>query len=234
MTAHMTIVSTFDDKETADRAMEALRGEGFGDGELSLLDASAEQLAQDLAKRGFGEADTRYFADAAGEGKTLVCARVAEDKADKAAAILDRFERPEGDEGERAEEREERTVPVVEEQVSVAKSRAATGGARVSTKVRERPVEETVTLREEHVEAQERPADRALRPEEAAAAFEEKTVEMMGVREEAEVRKEARVVGEVTLTKETQTREETLRDTARRTEIEVETLGDGADASKRK
>ena len=48
---------------------------------------------------------------------------------------------------------------------------------------------------------------------------------MMGSREEAEVSKTARVVGEVSLNKQTGEREQTVRDTVRRTEVEVEKLG---------
>jgi stress response protein YsnF len=44
----------------------------------------------------------------------------------------------------------------------------------------------------------------------------------MGTREEAEVSKTARVVGEVSLNKQTNEREQTVRDTVRRTEVEVE------------
>jgi stress response protein YsnF len=53
-------------------------------------------------------------------------------------------------------------------------------------------------------------------------AFEGKTVEMMGTSEEAEVSKTARVVGEVSLNKQTNEREQTVRDTVRRTDVEVE------------
>jgi len=120
----------------------------------------------------------------------------------------------------RAERRE--TVPVVEEGLEVGKREVATGGVRVTSSVSERPVEETVTLREERVEARRTRADRELGPEEAEAAFEGRTVEMVGTAEEAEVRKTARVVGEVALGKRVEERKETVRDTVRRTEVEVE------------
>jgi stress response protein YsnF len=51
---------------------------------------------------------------------------------------------------------------------------------------------------------------------------------MVGTGEEAEVRKVARVVGEVTLAKRVGEREETVRDTVRRTEVEVEEVGPGS------
>ena len=95
----------------------------------------------------------------------------------------------------------------------------------MTTSVSEQPVEQTVTLREEKVEAERRPADRELSPEEADAAFQGKTVEMLGTSEEVEVSKTARVVGEVAIGKAVGEREETIQDTVRRTEVEVEELG---------
>jgi uncharacterized protein (TIGR02271 family) len=118
----------------------------------------------------------------------------------------------------------EETAPIVEEELSIGKREVASGGVRVTTSVEEKPVEKTVSLREEEVEAERRPTDYKLSPEEAEAAFEEKTVEMMGTSEEAEVSKTARVVGEVSLNKQTNEREQTVRDTVRRTDVEVEAV----------
>jgi stress response protein YsnF len=100
----------------------------------------------------------------------------------------------------------------------------------VTSSVSEAPVEveETVTLREEEVSAERTPASRKLSAEEAEAAFRGRTVEALGTREEAEVSKVARVVGEVSIGKQTKEREETVRDTVRRTEVEVEKVEAGA------
>ena len=117
-----------------------------------------------------------------------------------------------------------RTFIEAEEKVSIAKRQVGRGGVQVTTSVSEQPVEQTVTLREEKVEAQRRSADRALSPEEAEAAFQEKTVELTATGEEVEVRKEARVTGEVTLSKQTEEREQKVQDKVRRTEVEVEEI----------
>ena len=45
---------------------------------------------------------------------------------------------------------------------------------------------------------------------------------MMGTTEEVEVRKEARVVGEIELSKQAKEREQTVHDTVRSTDVEVE------------
>lgn len=68
-------------------------------------------------------------------------------------------------------------------------------------------------------------ADRVLGEAEAAAVFEEKTVEMMGTQEEVEIHKQARVVGEVEITKEVEAHQTTVKDTVRKTEVEVEEVG---------
>ena len=135
---------------------------------------------------------------------------------------MDRYESG-GNDKERGAGREE-TVPVVEEELSVGKRKVATGGVRVTSRVVERPVQRTVHLREEHVEAERKRSDRVLSPEEAEAAFRDKTVEVTGTAEEAEVRKTAREVGEVSLGKRVEERTETVRDKVRRTEVEVEEL----------
>ena len=221
------VVTSYENQEQADQAIDALRQEGFGDQEIKVLKGKGETILRELTKHGFEEEDAREFAEAAEEGKTLLSARIPEAKADTAVSIMQSFEVTEEDEAssgkaEGKRRSHEQTVPVAEEKLSVEKYKVGQGGVRVNSKVSERPVEQSVTLREEHVEAERRPADRPLKGEEAEAAFEEKTVEMMGSREEAEVRKEARVTGEVALTRETTERKETVRDKVRSTEVEVE------------
>ncbi len=217
-----SVISAFDDQKIAGQVIDALLSEGFQDRDIQVLKGDADELMSEIAEHGFDKEDARGFAEAAGEGKTLVAARVPEAKVERAVAIMERYEASQG-KGRQGSGRGE-TVQVVEEELSVGKRKVANGGVRVTTSVSERPVKETVRLREEHVEAERRPADRKLSADEADAAFEGRTVEMMGTSEEAEIRKEARVVGEVSLSKETKEREQTVRDTVRRTDVEVEEI----------
>jgi uncharacterized protein (TIGR02271 family) len=226
-----SVISVFDDQKIAGKVVDALRSEGFKDRDIQVLEGEGDELMSEIAEHGFGKEDARGFAEAADEGKILVAARVPEDKLDRAVAIMERFEAASG-EGRPAASGSEETVQVVEEEVSIGKRKVANGGVRVTSSVSERPVKETVQLREEHVEAERRSADRKLSADEAEAAFKEKTVEMMGTSEEAEIRKEARVVGEVSLSKETKERQQTVRDTVRRTDVEVEKIEAGARKSK--
>jgi uncharacterized protein (TIGR02271 family) len=115
-------------------------------------------------------------------------------------------------------------VPVVEEEVQVGKRQVQRSGVRLYTRVTERPVEETVRLRDETVHVERRPVDRPATEADVAAATE-RTVEVTETDEEAVARKQARVVEEVVVGKAQEERTETVRDTVRRTEVEVESVG---------
>jgi stress response protein YsnF len=216
-----SVISAFD-RETAGRVVEELVRAGFPERDVAVLEGGGDEIEREVVARGFGRDDAREFAEAAGRGKALVAAEVPEAQVERAVAIMDRHESGGNDE-ERGAGREE-VVPVVEEELSVGKRKVATGGVRVTSRVVERPVQRTVHLREEHVEAERRRADRVLSPEEAEAAFKDRTVEVTETAEEAEVRKTAREVGEVSLGKRVEERTETVRDKVRRTEVEVEEL----------
>lgn len=102
-------------------------------------------------------------------------------------------------------------------------------------RVTEKPVEETVILREEHVNVERRPVDKplgAVGPD----AFKEGVIEVAETGEEAIVSKQARVVEEVVVGKQVTEREETIRDTVKRTDVEVEQLdaNSSTDATNRK
>lgn len=111
-------------------------------------------------------------------------------------------------------------MKVVEEDLLVGKRVIEHGRVRVYSHVTERPVEEQVSLREEHVTVKRRPVDRPATNEDLNA-FRESTVEMTEYAEEAVVAKEARVVEEVVVGREVETHTETVRDKVRRTDVEV-------------
>ncbi len=115
-------------------------------------------------------------------------------------------------------------IPVIEEQLQVGKRTVQRGGVRVFSRVTETPVQESVQLREEHVTIERTAVDQ---PASAAdiEAFKEGTIEVRESAEEAVVGKTARVVEEVRVGKEVTERTETIQDTVRRTDVEVEQLG---------
>ncbi len=116
------------------------------------------------------------------------------------------------------------TAKVIEENLQVGKRVVETGGARLRSRIVERPVEESVRLRQERVTVQRTPVDRPA-TEADFTSFKEGEVELVERAEVPVVGKEARVVEEVSLGKQVEERDETIRDTVRKTEVDVENLG---------
>lgn len=119
---------------------------------------------------------------------------------------------------------DEKRIPVVEEEMKVGKREVQRGGVRVVKRVRETPVNESVQLRDEHAKVERRPAsgDASLAGRDA---FKEESFELRESAEEAVVSKNARVVEEVVVGKEVKQRTENVKDSVRRTDVDVEQLG---------
>jgi len=110
------------------------------------------------------------------------------------------------------------TIPLAEEQVQVGKERVERP-VRVRRFVVERPVEQQVNLRDERVEIERRPAQGTTVGD---RAFEERTVEVRESHEVPTVNKTAKVTEEAVVRREGTERTETVRDTVRKEEIEVD------------
>ena len=120
----------------------------------------------------------------------------------------------------------EKVIPVVEEQAKIGKRDVERGHVRVYSHVTERPIEEHLRLREERIRVERRPVDRPVGYV-PAEAFKEQSFELTERAEEPVVEKRARIVEEVTIGKDVQEREETVRERVRRTDVEVERTGGG-------
>jgi uncharacterized protein (TIGR02271 family) len=224
----------------------ALTGAGIG--------AVAGGLVGALVDMGIPEEEAEYYAEGVRRGGTLVTVTAADEMANQAASIMENYDpinveerasqwqesgwtgfnanaAPYTDE-EITRERDrygswdddDETLEVVEEELAVGKRTIDRGGVRVRSYVTERPVEESVRLREETVNVQRRPVDRPA-SEADLNAFEEGTIEVTAVAEEPVVSKRARVVEEVVIDKDVQERTETVHDTVRRKDVEVEDMG---------
>ncbi len=112
------------------------------------------------------------------------------------------------------------TLQLAEEFLNVGKRAVRGGTTRIRRYTVEKPVEENVTLHNERVVLDRRPVTdgRVL----ANADFTDKTISMTEMNEEAVVSKTARVVEEIGLHKEASDRVETVRDTLRKDDVEVE------------
>jgi uncharacterized protein (TIGR02271 family) len=125
-----------------------------------------------------------------------------------------------GREGNVSGEREE-VIPIVEENLVVGKRDVNRGGVRVRSYVSEVPVHEQIRLRNERVNVERRSVDQPLSAADGDA-FRERTIDMTATGEEAVVGKNARVVEEVVISKTAEEHVETIDDTVRKTEVEID------------
>lgn len=121
-------------------------------------------------------------------------------------------------------QQDRQAIPVIQEELQVGKREVQRGGVRVYQRVKETPVEESVQLREERVNVERRPVNQPA-SEADLAALKEGSFEIRETAEEPIVQKTARVVEEVRVGKEATERTEKVRDTVRRSDVEVEQLG---------
>ena len=131
---------------------------------------------------------------------------------------------------ERSQTVSEENIPIVEEELRIGKREVSRGGARVRSYVREVPVHEQVSLREEHVSVERRPVTDGSRSADLDAddLLRERNIDMSATAEEAVVSKEARVTEEVVVRKTAEQRLEEVEDTVRRTEVDIDEDEGGA------
>jgi uncharacterized protein (TIGR02271 family) len=115
---------------------------------------------------------------------------------------------------------DEEVIALSEEQLTVGKRLVNHGTTHIRRFVVETPVEENVTLHTERVSIDRRPASAGAGIDNAD--FTDRTIEVTETDEEAVVGKTARVKEEVVVHKEATDRVETVRDTVRRQDVEIE------------
>ena len=216
---------------------------------------SLAAIRHELESEGVPEGDAKLYEEGMRAGDTLEVAHTDDDRAEEAREIMNRHGALDIHDAfaqrgsyldaapvaavaaaapTMAERREstagEVVVPVVEEELAVGKRQIQRGGVRVFQRVEERPVTETVTLRDETVSIERHAVDRAV-ADTGAAFAQTADVVLTETHEVPVVTKDARVVEEVVVGKTETDRVETVRDTVRRTDVEVEEVT--ADTTKR-
>jgi uncharacterized protein (TIGR02271 family) len=238
MTDMRTVVGLFEDAEEARRAIADLKQSSIATDSIREVNNAPEsaQMLQALTSD-IGEPDIRFYQEGVRQGGTLVVVTAPMQDAQRAAEIMARYNMVDVD-ARSAEYRsagsdyslrefgdEDYVLPVIEEELNVGKRTVERGRMRVYSRVVEVPVEEQVRLREERVSVERRPVNREVTDADLAA-MKDQTIEMTAMAEEAVVAKRARVIEEVVVRKEAQDRTETVRDTVRRTDVNVERTED--------
>jgi uncharacterized protein (TIGR02271 family) len=250
-TSQRLLTAFFDNREDAHQAVEGLASMGIPRRDITMVEGSERGRTGayvDQEGTGFWEAlkdlflpeEDRYtYAEGLRRGGYLVSVRVSDAQYGRALDILDdegtinideRAEawRVEGWTGygagspaaTRAASEREEVIPVTEEELRVGRREVGQGRVRVRSYVVEQPVQEQVGLRQERVDVERRPVDRPVSGDESL--FRERTIEAEEKAEEPVVSKEARVKEEVVVRKDVDQRTETVADTVRRTEVDVE------------
>ena len=186
------------------------------------------------------ESDRNYYSEGVSRGGAILSVTVPDNRADALADRLEQYGASNVDaQGSSATSgtaartgtvgtttanrnaTEDVAIPVVEEELQVGKRQVRRGGVRVYSHLVETPVEESVQLREEHVRVQRNTVERPATEADFQAA-KGGAIELTETAEEPVVSKQARVVEEITVGKDVTQRTETVKDTVRRTEVEVE------------
>jgi uncharacterized protein (TIGR02271 family) len=191
--------------------------------------------------------DTSVYDRSIDSGSSVVTVRVSGDQVDRVSSILETHNPIDLDERsaqylnsettetstgspvtattspahtEMATASESGTIQLAEETLAVGKRAVGRATTRIRRFVVETPVQEQVSLRDETVTLERHPVVDA-RPI-GTADFTDKVIEMTETSEEAVVSKTARVVEEVNLRKDVTDHVETVKDTLRRDEVEIE------------
>lgn len=233
---HTTLICLFHDKSHAEAALQDLRAGGIPESNIKIVD-SPENLkvkATSFEQWKVPERDASLLIDGINQGGAVIAVSATESGAAQVEAVFERHQAAQVDEAvtqtptratvasqARTGARQEGGVlDVVEETLQVGKREVQRGGVRLYQRVIEKPVTETVNLREEHVRVQRRPVDRPA----TTSDFQEQAIALTETGEEAVVSKKARIVEEVVIGKEVTEHTEQIKDTVRRTDVVVEEL----------
>jgi len=240
MSAHEMVV-LFDTVEASRRAEKALEAAGFADPDVNTLDAAAvaknagkANAGPGLWKRLFGQEVKLYegaaYEKALAKGGAVLTVRIKGDEdAAKAEAILAKHNPVDLEArgaGIVAEHKalgdvKESVLRLAEEQLEVGKRTVAAGKTRVRRYVTEREVQEKVNLTEVHAEVLRKAVNETVADD---WDWSDSTIEVTETREEAVVSKTAHVAEEIRLKTEETERTETIKETVRKQEAEIEHL----------
>jgi uncharacterized protein (TIGR02271 family) len=208
----------------------ALTGAGLG--------AVTGGLIGGLTNLGVPEEEAHYYAEGVRRGGILVTVAAESDaQAERAVHIMKRHGAADIDERATEWKRQgwkgrfeaapvetqsgERTIPVTQEELVVGKREVSQGAVRVERHVRQEPVQKTVELAEERIDVSRRPVDRPA----DETGFQEELIEMRESAEEPVVEKRARVVEEVKVGKKRSRKKQTVQDSVRKTEVDIQRRG---------
>jgi len=246
-----TIVAIYNNKEQALDAKEQLLNAGVAssDIDVSAGRSNAENSHEEESgisrffKNLFGDSDDRSerYTRVAAQGYVVTVYTHSNEDAQRVSSLLDEYGAIDVDESYEKQATDSdrynttndklvddvndtnRVIPIIEEDISIGKREVTTGGVRIRSRIIEKPVEENLRLREEHINIERNQVDRLV-TEADLNNFRNTTVEVTSNAEIPDIQKTSRVVEEVSLEKEVSHRDEIVRDKVRKTEVDVEDI----------
>ena len=236
-----TLVCLFHHQDQARAALQDLYEADVPRSSISLIgnqrnESSEELRSSTLDSLGVPQRDLEHLREGVRSGGTIVAVSAISEHVATVERIFGKHQATKIDEtvareaesvaapvGAAAALEGERAIPIVEEELQVGKRTVDQGGVRVYRRIVEVPAEQTVNLREEHVIVQRNAVDRPATQADLDRQGE-RSIELTETAEEAVIAKNARVVEEVVLGKQAGEHTEHIRETVRRTEVEVEEL----------
>ncbi len=230
-----TVVGLFENASEAEATIAELVELGFARADIRVVtkDDETRDLEKQLTAVGVPATLANRYVEGLRQGNALETVRVQDNDVNRALEVMNRyaFNGANAKTGARKTDtagaarhagtvNNEEVVSVIAEELQIGKREVAGKSVKVSTQVRSVPVEGEVNLREETVHVERRPVNRPV--EAGDQAFQDRTIEMTETSEEAVVAKRARVIEEIVLTKDVAQRTKTIKDTVRRTEVNVE------------
>ena len=247
--AYEKIVAVYDRAEKAREAARALASSGFVSSDISVLnsgsvsdkDASDGSVWQRLFGRSVPDEETAAYRRTINSGGAVLTLRTPDREVDRAMKILNvhgptNFEDRSG--STLTSTRMSATAPteicgldgaeevlrLAEEQIDIGKQQVATGKSRIRRFLTEQPVEQQITLHEEHYEVSRREVNDPQLAKDID--WKDRTIEVIETREQPVVTKTARIAEEVVIRRRGSDHVETIRDTVRRQQLEVERVSD--------
>jgi uncharacterized protein (TIGR02271 family) len=231
------VIGLFDNGARAQTVAQELLRAGFERGDIRVAGSESE-FRNAVTDTNLSTDETAYYMGEIRRGAAAVTAATSPDRIERAVRIMNSYNArtagQRGIEGERLQRgmegerltRDEREMafPVVEEELRIGKRMIERGGVRIYNRVTERPVEQQVNLREERIKVEHRRVDRPASEQDMNMFREGRQIDLTETVEEPVIAKEAHVVEEVIISKEIVDHPETIRDTVRRTDVEVERL----------
>jgi stress response protein YsnF len=253
--SHEKVVAVYDTAAHAEAAVSTLKSAGYSANDISVTRNEDDIATAELSEPGFwqrlfgrdiGLHEAAAYGHTVVRGGVVVSVSVPESEAPKVIELLDTYQPVDVLDRARTHSssagaapkvvvppptsaadvrKDEEVVSLAEEQLSVGKRQVDAGFTRVRRFSVEKPVEANVTLHEEHAEVIRRViSDPGYLKD---IDWCEQTIEVTETTEQPVVNKTVRVTEEVVIRRRGSDRIETVHDTVRRQQLEVEKVPAG-------